>query len=98
MDEDGIAAQIDEILEALRDTPGKDLGRDVLEKELRKFLEYGVPFEHAKQTLVKKFGGTGGQNKPPSIPSGRYLWTCSQTSKASMSAAASSLLTPGTSK
>jgi replication factor A1 len=64
MDEDGIAAQIDEILEALRETPGKDLGRDVLEKELRKFLEYGVPFEHAKQTLVKKFGGTGGQNKP----------------------------------
>jgi SOS-response transcriptional repressor LexA len=56
MDEDGIEQQIDEILEALQGTSGKEIGRDVLEKELRKFLEYGVPFEHAKQTLVKKFG------------------------------------------
>ncbi len=63
MDEDVVASQIDEILKALRETPGKDVGRDVLEKELRKFLEYGVPFEHAKQTLVKKFGGSSGQNK-----------------------------------
>ncbi len=59
MDEDGIEQQIDEILEALQGTSGKEIGRDVLEKELRKFLEYGVPFEHAKQTLVKKFGGGG---------------------------------------
>ncbi len=50
MDEDVVEQQIDEILEALRGTSGKDVGRDVLEKELRKFLEYGVPFEHAKQT------------------------------------------------
>ena len=59
MDEDVIEQQIDEILEALRETSGKDVGRDVLGKELRKFLEYGVPFDHAKQTLVKKFGGGG---------------------------------------
>ena len=58
MDEDTLVQQIDEILEALRETPGKNISRDSLEKELRKFLEYGVPFEHAKQTLVKKFGGT----------------------------------------
>ncbi len=57
MDEDTLIQQIDEILEALRETSGKDISRDTLEKELRKFLEYGVPFEHAKQTLVKKFGG-----------------------------------------
>jgi len=57
MDEDIIEQQIDEILKALQETSGKDVGRDVLDKELRKFLEYGVPFEHAKQTLVKKFGG-----------------------------------------
>ncbi len=57
MAEDIIEQQIDDILEALRETSGKDVGRDVLEKELRKFLEYGVPFDHAKQTLVKKFGG-----------------------------------------
>jgi len=57
MDEDIIEQQIDEILKALQETSGKDVGRDVLDKELRKFLEYGVPFEHAKQTLIKKFGG-----------------------------------------
>jgi replication factor A1 len=63
MDEDVVEKQIDEILEALRETSGKDVGRDVLEKELRKFLEYGVPFEHAKQTLIKKFGGGSGTAK-----------------------------------
>lgn len=57
MVEDIIEQQIDEILKALQESSGKDVGRDVLEKELRKFLEYGVPFEHAKQTLIKKFGG-----------------------------------------
>lgn len=72
MDEDVVEQQIDEILEALRETSGKDIGRDVLEKELRKFLEYGVPFEHAKQTLVKKFGGGGGAVKL-TAPSERTL-------------------------
>ena len=72
MDEDVIEQQIDEILKALQETSGKDVGRDVLEKELRKFLEYGVPFEHAKQTLVKKFGGGGGTVKL-TAPSERTL-------------------------
>lgn len=49
--------QIDDIIEALQETSGKDVSRDELEKELKKFLEYGVPADHAKQTLVKKFGG-----------------------------------------
>jgi replication factor A1 len=57
MAEDTIAQQIDDILEALRETSGKDVSREELEKELKKFLEYGVPPDHAKQTLVKKFGG-----------------------------------------
>ena len=72
MEEDVIEQQIDEILKALQETSGKDVGRDVLEKELRKFLEYGVPFEHAKQTLVKKFSGTGGTIKL-TAPSERTL-------------------------
>jgi hypothetical protein len=38
MDEDVVEQQIDEILEALRETSGKDIGRDVLEKELRNRL------------------------------------------------------------
>jgi len=57
MAEDNIEHQIDDILEALRDTSGKNVTREELEKELKKFLEYGVPPDHAKQTLVKKFGG-----------------------------------------
>lgn len=57
MAEDTIDQQIDDILEALRDSSGKEVSRDELEKELKKFLEYGVPPDHAKQTLVKKFGG-----------------------------------------
>jgi len=72
MDEDVVEQQIDEIIEALRETSGKNVERDVLEKELRKFLEYGVPFEHAKQTLVKKFGGGSGPIKL-SAPSERTL-------------------------
>jgi len=72
MDEDVVEQQIDEIIEALRETSGKNVERDVLEKELRKFLEYGVPFEHAKQTLVKKFGGGSGPIKL-SVPSERTL-------------------------
>jgi replication factor A1 len=60
MTDDSLDQQIDDILEALRDTSGKDVSREELEKELRKFMEYGVPAEHAKQTLVKKFGGGGG--------------------------------------
>jgi len=58
MDEETFTQQVDEILEALQETSGKGTSRETLEQELRKFLDYGVPFEHAKQTLVKKFGGS----------------------------------------
>lgn len=64
MAEDTIEQQIDDILEALREASGKEISREELEKELKKFLEYGVPLDHAKQTLIKKFGGTFKQ--PPS--------------------------------
>ena len=64
MSEDNIEQQIDDILEALRETSGNEVSRDELEKELKKFLEYGVPPDHAKQTLVKKYGG--GYKQPPS--------------------------------
>jgi replication factor A1 len=57
MAENNIEQQIDDILEALRETSGKTVSREELERELKKFLEYGVPPDHAKQTLMKKFGG-----------------------------------------
>ena len=56
-DGDDIQSYIDDILEALSENAEKAVSREELEKELKKFLEYGVPLEHAKQTLIKKFGG-----------------------------------------
>jgi replication factor A1 len=55
MTDDELAQYIDDILEELRENQGKDVPREELEKELRRFLEYGVPADHAKQTLVKKY-------------------------------------------
>ena len=55
MTDDELAQYIDDILEELRENAGKEVSRDELEKELRRFLEYGVPPDHAKQTLVKKY-------------------------------------------
>ncbi len=57
MSDEDIQPYIDDILEALSDSSEK-VTRDELEKELKKFLEYGVPLDHAKQTLIKKFGGS----------------------------------------
>jgi replication factor A1 len=58
MSDDDITAYIDDILEELKENAGKDVSRDELEKELKRFLEYGVPADHAKQTLVKKYTTT----------------------------------------
>jgi replication factor A1 len=57
MSDEDIQPYIDGILEALSDSSEK-VTREELEKELKKFLEYGVPLDHAKQTLIKKFGGS----------------------------------------
>ena len=50
---------VDAILDALSEDLEKMVSREELEKELKKFLEYGVPLDQAKQTLIKKFGGSG---------------------------------------
>ena len=55
---DDLTPYIDDILNALGDTSEKEVTREELEKELKKFIEYGVPLDHAKQTLIKKFGGS----------------------------------------
>ena len=54
---DNIQFYVDDILDTLSKSSEKKVSREELEKELKKFLEYGVPLEHAKQTLLKKFGG-----------------------------------------
>ncbi len=50
-------SNVDEIINILDDEAKKNVSREELEKEFEKFMEYGVPIEQAKQTLVKKYGG-----------------------------------------
>lgn len=57
MSDEDITPYVDDILDVLSDSEGEKVTREELEKELKKFLEYGVPLDHAKQTLIKKFGG-----------------------------------------
>lgn len=54
---DDLQSHIEDILDVLSEDSEKEVNRNELEKELKKFLEYGVPVEQAKQTLIKKFGG-----------------------------------------
>ena len=57
MTEDDLESHIEDILNALKDLE-EDVSKEELEKELKKFMEYGVPIDQAKQTLIKKFGGS----------------------------------------
>lgn len=51
---DEISSYIDEIVSALGD---EGVSREVIEKEFKKFIEYGVPPYQAKRSLIRKFGG-----------------------------------------
>lgn len=55
---DDLQSHIEDILDVLSEDSEKEVNRGELEKELKKFLEYGVPVDQAKQTLIKKFGGS----------------------------------------
>ena len=57
MTEDDLESHIEDILNALKDLE-EDVSKEELEIELKKFMEYGVPIDQAKQTLIKKFGGS----------------------------------------
>lgn len=65
MPTDDLTAHIKDILNALSED-SKEVSQNELEKELKKFLEYGVPIEQAKQTLITKFGGGASFNSTPS--------------------------------
>jgi len=56
MTEDNLESHLEDILNALKDSE-EDVKREEVEKELKKFMEYGVPIEQAKQTIIKKYGG-----------------------------------------
>jgi len=57
MSVDDLESHIEDILDVLSEDSEKKVSREELEKDLKKFLEYGVPVDQAKQTLIKKFGG-----------------------------------------
>ena len=57
MTEDDLDSHIDDILNALKDNSEIEVTRETLKNELSKFMEYGVPIDQAKQTLIKKYGG-----------------------------------------
>ena len=71
---DDLKTHIDDILNVLDDDSEKKVSRKNLETELKKFLEYGVPVDQAKQTLIKKFSGDATFTSSPSS-SGRTLIT-----------------------
>jgi replication factor A1 len=54
---DDLNSHIEDILDVLSEGSEKSVNKEELEKELKKFIEYGVPIDQAKQTLIKKFGG-----------------------------------------
>ncbi|OYT56798.1 hypothetical protein B6U70_03185 [Euryarchaeota archaeon ex4484_162] len=51
-----ISSHIEDITKALGDKIGKEVTVDELEKQLQKFLEYGVPIQQAKKTIIRKYG------------------------------------------
>lgn len=55
MTDDNFKVHVEDILNLLKDK--EDVDRDKVEEELKKFMEYGVPIDQAKQTLLKKYGG-----------------------------------------
>jgi len=54
---DDLDSHVDDILNTLKDDSEVEVSREEIVKELGKFMEYGVPIDQAKQTLIKKYGG-----------------------------------------
>lgn len=73
MSVDNLKSHVEDILNVLSENSEKNASKDELEKELKKFMEYGVPIEQAKQTLIKKYGGNIKFNTSTSSSSERIL-------------------------
>jgi replication factor A1 len=55
--EENLESHINDILNALKDDIEHQVTKEEIIEELNKFMEYGVPIDQAKQTLIKKYGG-----------------------------------------
>ncbi len=53
---DNIESHIEEILNILDKKTDEKPSKDDIKKEFEKFMEYGVPINQAKQTILKKYG------------------------------------------
>ena len=53
---ENLKSHVEDIINALSEKSEK-ISREEVEKELSKFMEYGVPIDQAKQTLINKYGG-----------------------------------------
>jgi len=51
-----VDSHVDEILNILKDKSDGKISKEEIKKEFEKFMEYGVPINQAKQTIVKKYG------------------------------------------
>jgi len=51
-----LTSHIEDIKKSIN-TDIEQINQKELENELKKFLEYGVPIEQAKKTIIKKYGG-----------------------------------------
>jgi replication factor A1 len=51
-----LASHIEDIKKSIN-TETEKIDQKEIEKELEKFLEYGVPIDQAKKTIIKKYGG-----------------------------------------
>ena len=50
-----INSHLDDIINVLKDKTDEKITREKIKKEFEKFMEYGVPINQAKQTIVKKY-------------------------------------------
>ena len=58
MTDENLKSHVEDIINTLKEESKDDVSSKELEQELEKFMEYGVPIEQAKRTLIKKYGGT----------------------------------------
>jgi len=57
MAKDEHGSHVEDIINILSEKSDKKVSRDEIEQEFERFMEYGVPIDQAKQTLIKKYGG-----------------------------------------
>ena len=57
MTDDKLQSHVDDVLNFIKENSKEKVNREEIESEIEKFMEYGVPIDQAKQTLIKKYAG-----------------------------------------